>query len=88
MLSCKEAANLVSESLEDLLTFRQRLALGVHLLMCRFCSRYQKQTLLIREAMRRIAHEEEGSADACKVSLTPEARERIKDAVVKQIESK
>ncbi|MFC1836449.1 zf-HC2 domain-containing protein [Thermodesulfobacteriota bacterium] len=87
MLSCKEAAKLVSESLDRSLTFRQRLSLRVHLLMCRFCSRFQKQALLIKEAARRMAHEDEDSSAASHMSLSPEARDRIKSTIEEQIES-
>lgn len=88
MLSCKEAARLVSESLDHRLTFRQRLALGAHLLMCRFCSRYKSQTLLVREAVRQMAREEEVSLAGVDMSLTPAARERIKATIGNQIDSK
>lgn len=89
MLSCKQAAQLVSESLDRPLSLRQRLALKVHLLMCRFCSRYQRQTLFIRKAMRRLARQEEDSTSApSDLSLSPEARERIKQSIVKHGDSR
>jgi hypothetical protein len=82
ILSCKEAASLVSQSLDKALTLRQRLALGLHLLMCRFCSRYQRQTLFIRSAMRRI-----DSSAAPDLGLSPDAKERIRRALGQRIDS-
>ena len=83
MLTCKEATELVSESLDGPLTFRQRLDLKFHLLMCRFCSRYRRQILLIRKAIRQMARQEGDSAAAPDVSLSAEARERIKHTIEK-----
>lgn len=86
MISCKEATKLISDSMDRPLSLRRRFALRLHLFMCRFCSRYRKQSFLIREAMRRLAHEEDtpGTSD---LSLTPEARDRIKAAVEKKIDT-
>lgn len=83
MLSCREATRLISQSLDEPLPFRRRMGLKFHLLMCRFCSRYQKQMLLIREATRSIAEGEQrgmafGFPEAMEVSLGPEAAARIK----------
>ncbi len=52
MLSCKEVSRLVSDSLDRKLPWQQRLAVRVHLLMCCLCSRFQRQLLLLRDAVR------------------------------------
>lgn len=83
MLSCRQATRLISQSLDEPLPFRRRMALKFHLFMCRFCSRYQKQMILIREAMRSMAEDEQsgiafGFPGAMEVSLGPEAAARIK----------
>lgn len=89
MLSCKEAAQLVSRSLDEPIDLRQRLALRFHLLMCRFCSRYERQARFIRKAMRILARQEDESpSHPCDLSLSPEARERIKQSVDKHRDSK
>ncbi len=78
MLSCKEVSQLVSESLDRKLSWQQRLAVRVHLLMCRFCSRFRRQMLFLREA---VHHQPTAIEEADAVSgpaLSTEARERIK----------
>ena len=72
MLSCKEVSHLVSQSLDRKPPFWQRIQVRLHLLMCRLCSRFRRQTLFLRDAGRRLAVEETDD------TLSPEARERIK----------
>lgn len=55
ILSCKEATQLVSQGLDRRLGFAERLALRLHLAICNGCSRFRKQALFLRKAMRRLA---------------------------------
>lgn len=43
MKSCKSASFLMSKQLDTPLTTREKLALKVHLMMCRNCSRCNEQ---------------------------------------------
>ncbi len=81
MLSCKEVTRLISESMDSELTFGQRMAVRMHLFMCKFCSRYRRQMVLIREAMRHYLEEIEPSEPLLSTTLSPEAREKIKRAL-------
>ena len=81
MLRCREIAKLVSESMERDLPLRRRLAVRIHLMMCRLCAGFARQIRLLRRA----AHEhpdrlgpDEGAPEA---RLPDEARERIKAAL-------
>ena len=80
MLSCREVTQLVSESLDRELSLRQRMSTKMHLMMCRLCSRYNKQLAGLREAVRLHSMREE-DMDLYPASLSPEARERIKQAM-------
>lgn len=53
MLTCKEVARLVSESLDRRLPLPQRLALWMHLLLCGMCRVYRTQILILRKMIRR-----------------------------------
>lgn len=81
MLSCKEATQLLSDSLDRRLPLRQRIALRMHLLMCRVCPRIRRQMLFLREAASRYLELEEGGAPLLLVSLAGDTRERIKRAL-------
>jgi hypothetical protein len=83
MLSCKEVSRLVSDSLDRELSIWQRMQVRMHLMMCRFCSRFRRQTLFLRDAARRYlaAGEEETPRGAAALSL--DARERIKRSLLR-----
>jgi len=77
MFNCKEATRLVSESLDRKLPFHQRIGIRVHLFMCKFCSRYEKQLMFLRKASRiQTMHDEDTESY---MSLPPEARKCIKN---------
>ena len=78
MLSCRDVTRRISESMDRPLTRRERRALRLHLLICRFCVRYERQLLLIRDTVRRIAAAEGEPAGPATESLSAEARERIR----------
>ena len=79
MLTCKEISRLVSESLDRELPLRQRMAVRFHLMMCSMCRAYQKQTLLLRSAVRSYG---------CQAGnkLPEEARRRMKKALSNEAE--
>ncbi len=51
MLNCKEVTYLCSEEMERKLTFRERMALKMHLMMCSGCSNFHDQMGFVRKAM-------------------------------------
>ena len=76
MFNCKEVTLMVSESLDRKLSLFQRIGIRMHLLMCKFCSRYRRQLLILRESMRLYPRYGEDTEPS--LTLPPEARERIK----------
>ena len=79
MLSCKEVSKLVSEGLDRDMTFRERMGVRLHLMMCRGCSRFLKQIRFLRK----LAHSFRESAgdDTAFPSLSPDARKRIQETL-------
>ena len=55
MLTCKEAARLVSQGLDRRLGLAERLALRLHLLVCDGCTNFRKQVAFLRGALSRLA---------------------------------
>jgi hypothetical protein len=43
MLTCKQASQFISTSLDRPLSFRERFALKLHLLLCKYCKRFSQQ---------------------------------------------
>lgn len=52
MRSCREITELVSQGLDKKLSMGERLAIGLHVLLCSRCRNFQSQTQFIRKAAR------------------------------------
>ncbi len=53
MLDCKEVSRLVSRRQDERLPLPDRLRMWFHMLWCDACRAFERQTALLREAMRR-----------------------------------
>ena len=49
MLTCKEVSELVSRSMEQRLPLGTRLAMRLHMLMCRSCAAYEHQVKALKK---------------------------------------
>lgn len=79
MLNCKEVSLKVSESLDQNLPLFQRLMIRMHLMMCRYCARFQRQLLLVREMARYTPPMEDISGSSA--TLSTDARARLKQTL-------
>lgn len=78
ILSCKEASQLASQALDRPISARERLALGFHLLICRFCRRFSRQLAQISAAIDALTRQLELDES---VRLSAEAGSRIAAAL-------
>ena len=53
MVTCKEVSRLVSQKQDGPLAARDRLKMWFHMRWCDACREFERQTALLREAMRR-----------------------------------
>jgi hypothetical protein len=74
MLSCKQASRLLSQSLDRRLSWRERMGLRLHLMMCDVCQRFGKQIVMMRRAVRLMVNAKEQDEQ---VRLPEEAKGRI-----------
>jgi hypothetical protein len=82
MLSCKDVTRLLSESMDHSLPLGKRIGVRLHLVICRFCAKYERQLLLIRETARRLVAVEEMGGGSAGERLSEEARERIRKSLL------
>lgn len=54
MLNCKHNTELLSQSQDRPITFREWMAMRLHLMMCRGCRNFEKQLAFIRKAAREL----------------------------------
>ena len=74
MISCKEAAELASQSQDRSLRLIEWFALRFHTFRCKMCVQYGQQLRVLRSVCERI---DENGAQACP-PLPDDARERIR----------
>jgi hypothetical protein len=76
MFCCKDVSQKFSESLDRKLPFHERMLIRMHQLICRYCGRFRRQLLLLRELGRsdKIAE----ITQELSTGLSLDARERIK----------
>ncbi|BAU73136.1 anti-sigma factor family protein [Metapseudomonas furukawaii] len=63
MLTCKELVARSSDLLDDQLSFRERLAMRRHLVLCRNCRRFIRQMKLAQAVVRQMPDEPPADAD-------------------------
>ncbi len=81
MFNCKEVSRRVSKSMDSNPPLYQRMLIRMHLLMCKYCARFRRQVMMLRELCRRHRlHENENFSDP-NIKLSPDARKRIRQAL-------
>lgn len=78
MLSCKQASQLASQSFDRPILVRERLALAFHLMICKFCRRFNRQLAQIRAAIHRLTRHTEQDES---LQLSVEAKQRIAESL-------
>ena len=81
MLSCNDVTRLISESMDHSLPLGKRVGVRLHLLICTFCARYERQLLLIRDTVRRLAAMEDSYGPLTGELLSEEAKGRIRKSL-------
>lgn len=69
---CRDVSRKVSQGMDAPLPFHQHVAVRMHLAMCRYCRRFQRQLKMLRKLSR------QNEASTTGESLSPEAKKRIK----------
>ena len=64
MLSCHQATRLASDAQERPLTFKEKVSLKIHTMMCSGCRNFENSMNTLRKAMRGFANGEYGSIDS------------------------
>ncbi len=57
MFRCNDVSQKVSQSLDASLPFHHRMAVRMHLLMCRYCARFRRQLIMLRTVSRQVDDE-------------------------------
>jgi hypothetical protein len=87
LLECKEISKLVTHSLDEPLTLRQRLRVRWHLFVCVYCRRFQKQVFWIRKILQGKSKPSFEMQELSEAHLSKDARERIKKVLKEKIDA-
>jgi hypothetical protein len=79
--SCQEAVRLVSDAMDRPLSFKERMGLRLHLLICILCLRYDRQLQFIRTMMRAYPRQPDFENPPIDAGLSREARARLNQAL-------
>jgi predicted anti-sigma-YlaC factor YlaD len=77
MIPCRKASELMSQGLDEPLTWWQKFLLAVHFLHCAACRRFSDHLQVLRAAHR-------SSLATGEDTLSPEAREKIRAALAER----
>ena len=53
-MNCKQASQVISQSLDRKLSLRERLALKFHLVICKACKQFNQQLIALRSTFNRL----------------------------------
>lgn len=82
MITCKESTFLISKKQQDKLTLGEKVKLQFHLMMCKYCRRFDAQISFIQKAILRLRKKiEQQSTD---ITLSQAQKEKIKEALKNQ----
>lgn len=82
-MNCKEASQLISQSLDRHLGLRERSALRLHLLICKYCLRFNQQLQTLRTALRKMESNIENDPS---ITLSSESKTRIAETIESNID--
>ena len=78
MLTCKQASQLISQSLDKKLNWQERFALRLHLFICKYCLRFSQQLNALRVALKRVSEAVENDTN---ITLPSETKARIAKSI-------
>jgi hypothetical protein len=81
MLRCKQVSRALFEHRHDELPPLSRLGLWIHVILCPLCGRFQRQVIVLQDAVRRYVRFESDSAPTADMKLSDERRRAIRETV-------
>lgn len=78
MLTCKQASQIISQSLDNPLSWSDRMRLKFHLLICNACNRFNQQMRLLNIAVKQVIQTTENDNT---IQLSLEAKARMTKAI-------
>ena len=82
MPNCKDIALLLTQSMDETLPFKKRMAVKIHLFICQECKTLRKHFIFLKEAARKLALDEIPPIPRQRESaLSPEFRANLQSSI-------
>ena len=81
IFNCRKVSHLVSEAMDREISLARRIGIKFHLMMCRYCSRYERQLKTIRQMVQKGAEENEPTH-----TLSDEKKRHLQDIIKRHTE--
>lgn len=78
-LTCKRATELIERKQEIKLSFKNGMQLKLHLMMCKACTAYYAQSLLINKTLKKYFQKDDGQNE------TIIRNEKLKERIISKI---
>lgn len=78
-LKCRDAATILSATLDGEVSRSDRWAMRLHMMVCSACRLYRRQTLLLRELLRELSGRLETGASRGGEHLSEGAKQRLRE---------
>ena len=82
MLTCKQASQVISQSLDRPLTARERFALSLHLFICKYCRQFSQHLQTLRVALKQMTSSIESNNS---IEMPSAAKKRIALYIEQQV---
>lgn len=79
MLTCKQVSESLEERDYESLPLSQKMGLKLHVVMCIFCRRYNKQRMIMHDIFRRLRQREANDEVLTGEHLSTSARARMQE---------
>jgi len=76
-LSCLKATELIEKNLHFKLSFREKIQLKSHKMMCKACTKYEKHSIFIEKGISNIQKKKSSSTDT----------EKLKESIIIKLEN-
>ena len=83
MLTCKQASQIISQSLDRNLSWQERLTLCLHLFICKYCKRFSQQLTTLRVTLKRMNETVENDTN---ITMSLDIKARIAKSMQSTIE--
>lgn len=80
-IHCRKASELISQSLDEPLSTRDQFLLKAHLSICKVCSMYNKQIMLLNDTFKKVPTDAELQYKHLQDSLSEEAMENMQKLI-------